>query len=595
MADRIDQDVLDAILAGATSIRRRIEIYEADATTLWLPIEDSARIISGNVNVDYTRSERRTFDLVLDNSDGLLDHDPDGFWYDKIIKTYRGINFRNTRLTPRIVVIAESGDFPAIPFLKKLGYTDITDRSLLTTSLENLYGFDLVVANYGDATPAGIQTELLGQAQYAGISVLTISSRATATQIPLIETSAAATVPWLFDPVSTVDTPFSHSFAQYSYALAGASPVIVTAVDAAARAAAVDPLGTVNFPALSMESASGVKWFHYQAVIPSAAPTQMARFVTAALEWLYTYAEERTFEVQTGEFLIDSIESAHFPSQVTINGRDYAKKLVNPGGAQFRNTVTFSTGTSLDTLTTGIAGNAGITKYLLSTNGAALTADITFERGSSRWDAIAKIHNDAGFEVFFNPQGYLVTRAYLDPTSSPTAVTLKTGSTDGNLASFNKKSTDSEVRNVVVVTGTNQDDLATGNIWIGVAENNEPSSPTRVEKLGPKEYFHETAFVKSNEEALALAKRILKVKALESYDLGFEALVFPWLEVGEIAKFEDPDPSKGEPTRYLLTSLTLPMGLGPMNGSGKRITIVGTADTLEQTLGVIETEEGTEV
>lgn len=82
-----------AVLQTSSIWTRRIEIYEYDNETLW-NAGVKPRIIDGKVNVDYSRDERRTLDLVLDNTDGALRHDPyDGFWYDKIIRLYRGIKY----------------------------------------------------------------------------------------------------------------------------------------------------------------------------------------------------------------------------------------------------------------------------------------------------------------------------------------------------------------------------------------------------------------------------------------------------------------------------------------------------------------------
>lgn len=574
MALRIDLDVLSAILAGSTSVSRRLEIYESDGSTLWLPITDSSRIIDGSVSVEYGRSERRSFDLTLDNSDGLLDHDPRGFWYDKVIKIYRGVNFRNSRLKPKIMIIRDQLNFKIAPVLRRLDYTDITDRTGLTTTLDDMYDYDLVIGNSGDQAFTAGETVLLKAANDAGFNVLTVGSANTSTTLPVMisTTNAKATGGWGVSQITTTDSPFVYGWSNYALATGSASDQVITAYPAGVTPAATFVVASVNtYPALFYSPPNGTRWFHYQPRIIPNENAQVTNFLSLVMGWLYTYASNRAYETQIGEFLIDSIETENFPSHIKISGRDYAKRLVN---SMFRNTVTFAAGTPLDRLVADIAAGAGVYKNILYTNNAVLAADLTFEKKTPRWDVLEKIHNDKGFEIFFNAQGYLVTRPMLDPTLSPIAVTLQTGGTAGNLASFSKTSTDAEVRNVVIVSGENQTDLAGGNIWQGIAENTAGDSPTRIAKLGPREYFYTTAFVKSNAECLTLANQMLKIKALESFDLSFSSLVFPWLEVGEIAQFVDPNPSKGEPARYLLTQLAIPLGLGPMTGTGKRITIV---------------------
>jgi hypothetical protein len=50
--------------------------------------------------------------------------------------------------------------------------------------------------------------------------------------------------------------------------------------------------------------------------------------------------------------------------------------------------------------------------------------------------------------------------------------------------------------------------------------------------------------------------------------------MLPWLEVGEILGWSDPNPSPGDPDKFLLSSLGISMDLGPMSGVGRRVTIV---------------------
>lgn len=82
------EELIQAILSPFTRITRRVDVYESDGTTIFMA---NAPFTDGNVNVDMTRDERRTFDLKLVNREGALTIHPDGMWYDKIIKIYRGV------------------------------------------------------------------------------------------------------------------------------------------------------------------------------------------------------------------------------------------------------------------------------------------------------------------------------------------------------------------------------------------------------------------------------------------------------------------------------------------------------------------------
>jgi len=87
-----------AIQSGLTTVSRRVEIYESDAETLWQPNNRTpqARLIDGAVTCDFNRNERRMFDMTLSNTDGMLtSKDGEGFWYDKVLKPYRGVYYRD--------------------------------------------------------------------------------------------------------------------------------------------------------------------------------------------------------------------------------------------------------------------------------------------------------------------------------------------------------------------------------------------------------------------------------------------------------------------------------------------------------------------
>lgn len=81
-------EAFNAIIAPTTRITRRADIYESDGVTPWML---DAPLLTGSVSIDQTRAERRILDITFENIDGLLNHNPEGFWYDKIIKPYRGV------------------------------------------------------------------------------------------------------------------------------------------------------------------------------------------------------------------------------------------------------------------------------------------------------------------------------------------------------------------------------------------------------------------------------------------------------------------------------------------------------------------------
>src|ERR1044072_2226887 len=183
-----------------------------------------------------------------------------------------------------------------------------------------------------------------------------------------------------------------------------------------------------------------------------------------------------------------------------------------------------------------------------------------------------EIADSYGYELFFDANGYLVMREYLDPLYSPLALELLTGAA-GNLVSFEKSTNDSRVYNHIVVTGESSD---AGLLPVfAEAKNLEPSSPTRISRIGDRVYTYTSSFITTVGQAQDTADKFLKIHALEEYDLNFSTISFPWVEVGEIVRFYDPRPGIGDPDRFLISSLSLPLGLGPMSGNAKRVAVVG--------------------
>lgn len=365
-------DALLAILSPSTRVYRRVDIYESDNVTPWML---DAPLVSGSVNVDLERDERRTLEIEFDNSDGSLSSTPSGFWYDKIIKPYRGVYYRNS---------------------------------------------------------------------------------------------------------------------------------------------------------------SGQNTF---------------------------------WRTKMGEFLIDEIDAPRFPRRSKVKGRDFTKKLLND---EFPTATSFDAGNQIENLVEAIALNAGITKFNLPDTGQILLEPMLFESGTKRWQAIKEIASTFGWDVYFDPDGFLAMSEFQDPIYSPEQFEFATGP-GGTLVEFNKRTNDTRIKNHIIVRSENANGLQV----FAEAENNQPDSPTRIEKLGRRSDSFESSVLQTELECQELANKLLKISALESFDLNFESLVLPWLDVGHILKFVDPNPSQGDPDRYLMSTLNLPLRLGAMFGLGRRVTLVG--------------------
>lgn len=277
----------------------------------------------------------------------------------------------------------------------------------------------------------------------------------------------------------------------------------------------------------------------------------------------------KTWETQMGEFMIDKIDEDNFPHITRLAGRDYTKKCMV---SKFGMSTSFPEGTNVVQLIKSIAINAGITKFRLPVSTEQLGGILAIDRTQTRWEIMKQLADSFGYDIYFDNLGYLTLTRFRDPATSALAWTFKTGS-KGNLVKWSRSTNDSRLYNHVIVTGEGGDVAALP--FFGEALNTEPSSPTRIGRIGDRSYFYTSQFFTSDQQCIDLANAWLKVKALESYESTWDSFNYPWMDVGEVVAFIDPRRAAHEPVRYLMDTLTVPLGLGPMSATAKRVTIVG--------------------
>jgi hypothetical protein len=560
---RPPQKVIDAIESPVTQVTRRAEIYESDGETLWDDAGTESRLLDGNVTVDGNRDERRQLDITLDNRDGALVHEPDSFWYDKVIKTFRGVNFTPPATPPRILVIEDqSGSQRIKPKLRNLGFYDVTFKTT-ATSLNDLMGYDIIVSDQRFGATG--KTSLLGAAFDAGLCVMTIGNDSNAGNVPRIigNSMSVPTITAYGMVPMTGDNPLQGGWTSENQGADSGQAITVLAAGVQGVATWTYSSTLTYTAAILEDPISRAKWFHFQPVDWN---SQGLILMQNALNWMWDYKTDVEWEIQTGEFCIDRIDEANFPNRLKVTGRDYAKRMML---SKFERATMFHAGTDIEDLIQDIAANAGIFKLRLPKLNLVLPDDATFPSGTTRWKACQDIAESVGLEIFFDAFGYLVLRLFLDPTLGPLAMNFLTGES-GNLASYQKSSNDSMIANHVTVTG---DEALL--VW-AESLNTEPSSPTRIAKIGDRLKEIKNPLIKTNFAAQQLADSWLKIAALEEYNLDFSSFVYPWLEASEIISFTDPAKDPGDfPTRFLLSNFTIPMGLGAMPANGRRITLVG--------------------
>lgn len=558
-------------LGATTRHTRRVEIYEADGVTRWTK-DKVPRIKDGTVTVDYDRDERRALDLTLDNTDGVLLNAPGEFWYDKVIKVFRGTRVDEPVRTPRILVLTDKtgADTMAGSFretIVTLGFGDVQINTSATSWAE-LADFDVIVG-LGAATP--VQVDLLKQAYMSGKSVYVQDVDAGAwINATYPGTSAVLVSSYAVMPREVSTHPSSKGWMQFTQTKQVAmNSFVPTTPDFSSVASYGQTMSSSKVLAFEEPVRGGrAMALSFSMNFDQYDVPQFVNMLASIFLWLNTVKPITHWETQIGEFMVDRISESSFPHDMKITGRDYTKKCM---GSKFTEATQFTTGLALESIIATIAGAAGIIKRSLPGSGVAVNRTFFFDRGVSRWEAMKEITNAYDYELFFDAMGYLTMRPYRDPVTTSPTLFVETGR-EGQLASYTKTTSDARIYNSIVVTGESSDS-STINVY-GKAKNEDPNSPTSILKIGERVYQYSSSFITTFAQAQQVADNFLAVHALEEFELSFESLMLPWLEVGDILGWKDPNPAPGDPSTFLLATISIPLSLGPMSASARRVTNV---------------------
>lgn len=571
-------EVIDVMERGLVQITRRVEFYQQDAVTRWNPNgadEEVARLIDGSISVDYSSDERRKLDLTLENIDKALRPNPfGGLWYDKVIKVFRGVSYASGDVHSPVVIVEAQGGLSTANRVKQQlaekGFTNVMiDLGQTDVAVMSIYSY--VVSAMIDQ-PTAIASQLAAVYD-RGKTVLTIGVGNTVTQLPHYATTPAVGAGTTFgvDPVTT-DNP-----AQGAWTSEAATPTAAGTAPSG-TVAGVTPLA--DWPAGSSptmvtaalaRNVNGGFWLDIH--LPNVNGTQARTLMGAILSYTKNITPYKTWETQLGEFYIDTLAADDFPNTMKVTGRDGTIKMMN---SKLARTSTFVVGTSLLDFVVGQAALSGVpvSKMRFNIGNETLTSDMTFDKGTSRWDMVKSALESYNYERFFDGFGNFVVRPYLDPSTSPVTWTFSTGP-KGNLVSFNKAINSTRIYNHVIVTADPSDGDSNPIGYFGEAKVTDPTSPTHESRLGDRVLTIDAPWLGSDAEAQSLADDRLKITALESYEISWDSIYYPWLECGEIIQFLDPDAFDFEPDRFLMDSISYGLGLGPMSATGKRVTFVG--------------------
>lgn len=581
----------EAFLAPTVEVTRRVEVYEFDGVTPWKPEIWNEILISGTVNVASDQDSRRSADFDFFNYKGNLTPDSanGSFWYDKVIKAFYGIvtHQERTARNPNIIIVEEESATGQALKLKNLliaaGYSAI-DYNPLVESYSELVDYDIVVSISGDYTR---KLALLTQAYISGKSVLTFNLNSTAAQLPLVISNTGTVRSGdqfrhfeldddTADPVQNgwqdwyINTPETYR------------PIIATP----GKPVSIDNYNTFSLGSVMADSSDAGVWIHtqmadfsdsvFQVTVPGGTPTDYKQdfidYLGAIVARADTYDAVPVWEQQIGEFVIEGIADSDdlINGSVTVTARDYTKRCQI---SKLAKATMFTKDERIVDIIKALAQNSNITKFKLpETLTTTLDVDTTYERDQDRWSIMKEIATSNNMDIWFDIEGYLRLTPQQDPLLTPATLQLTTGRR-GNLITRGRKTSDASLFNHVTVIGESSDTTVVP--VFGEAINDDPASPSSTVNIGERTKNYSSALVTSDLEALNLARTMLSVAGLEEFELSFSSILFPWVEAGEIVEMNDEiSNNQWAPARYLITSLSLPLDLSPMTGTGKRVTKV---------------------
>lgn len=578
--------IQEAFVAPTAEIVRRVEIFNFDGKTPWRPEIWPRILVGGTVSADMTRGERRNIDCELDNSDRSLSPKTGGLWYDKVIKAYYGIRLHQRDRDPKVAIVEEydsPGEGLALKSALAQAGVKVVFYNPIAETLDDVQNYDILISISKNYTR---KLALLTAAFSAGKSIFTFGTDATAAQLPLMIAGGATSLSTdaslrEFDKTGTTDRAMNGWAGEW--ALTGPHSyrqIIAPAGGTITIAETYDPTNGSSPGVLMRENGlAGSVWIHMQqnkfhpTTFDEGFPDFLA-FLRAMIDRLDTYVPATIWETQIGEFVPDEIsDTDDFSDRIKLTGRDYAKRCML---SKLTKATSFAATMPIEDAIRALAQNSLITKIDLPITGKTLGKIMTWERDTTRWDIMDEIATSFNYELYFSANGFLTMRPQQDPLLTPPTLVLKTG-IGGNLVKRGAKTGDAQLFNHVTVIGESSDTSIP--LVFAEALNNAPGSPSRIGGdaeggIGERTKNFSSPLVTSETQAKALAQTMLSVSALEEFELNFEVVLFPWIEPGEIVEMDDPDGTYWGPTRYLISTLTLPMDLSPMSGTGKRVTKV---------------------
>lgn len=260
--------------------------------------------------------------------------------------------------------------------------------------------------------------------------------------------------------------------------------------------------------------------------------------------------------VPIGTFMIDTADvvAERNMSLVVLTGSDLFK-MVNK--AKFGTPKKWAAGTPIQTVIKEMAQIAGVTRFVIdplserTTQRKEIQAAINFERGSIIGDELLSFATAWGLEVFFDQLGRFVSQE-IRPIRSP-VWDYRPGE-DTSLLTAKASYKDELLYNHVIVTGTADEE----NPVYASAQDNDPSSPTYVGKIGKRTYMYESKFIATVAQAQDTANKLLAQNTKVTEDIELQAICNPAFEGNDVIGVFEPTFTKLN-NRLRLQSFTVPL------------------------------------
>jgi len=566
-------EVIDRVQAGFATVYSRVDIYDPGPDgALWY---EDAPVVDGSVSVDMGRDERRTATLVLANYNGSFDSQPNGFWYDKVIRIYRGIRGHSD-------YILDENDQPILD----PDNNPILDDTVFTPDYETQIGQFFIDDIDMGHHPNQVQVSLRD-----GTSRLMLSKFANSTEfesgvsiesvVQAIAFAGGIPSEWMDLPLTGINTERIHTYDRTSV-----------------RWDAIKEIGQVYGYDI---------FFDYRGMlvmVPFADPAD-----PGVSPSIYTFEaggrgfRNPNFNKRGVDGMPDWWSTVHNsqPDDLTIGWSSDGQQWDGEAALlfSFDGAVAAGIGTVLSKATSVTVGEV----YRISIRSKA--TDISSDSQQAVFVAFSNDEDDPDYisnQVDIVAPGTAYTYEYLAHEAIVTVppgvqwmrLGIGAGTTaairvmqwydeviverlfpvddiKGNIVTYSKKTSSSFIYNKVVAYGDSAQTIPVS----AEATNTEPTSPTNIDRLGERTFFYKSAFITTTDQAQEIADRFLKVQALESFDIGLESVVAPWLDPNSIVTFYDPEGVSTDPVRYLLSSLTIPLRPGTMQANAKRVSIVG--------------------